>query len=100
MRALILATTLILGVAGTAVAQDKAHVTTPDSIQWGPAPPALPKGAQMTVLAGDPGKAGPFTVRLKTPASAARTAINAAWSRMSKPHCRPRLIGSLRRMPP
>src|SRR4051794_38195655 len=69
MRALILATTLILGVAGTAVAQDhKDDVTTPDSIQWGPAPPALPKGAQMAVLAGDPGKAGPFTVRLKTPA--------------------------------
>src|SRR4051794_18529547 len=69
MRALILATTLILGVVGTAVAQDhKAHATTPDSIQWGPAPPALPKGAQMAVLAGDPGKAGPFTARLKTPA--------------------------------
>jgi quercetin dioxygenase-like cupin family protein len=69
MRALFLATTLILGVAETAVAQDhKAQVTTSDSIQWGPAPPTLPKGAQMAVLAGDPGKAGPFTLRLKAPA--------------------------------
>jgi len=42
-------------------------VVTPDKIQWGPAPPVFPAGAQMAVLAGDPGKIGPFTVRLKVP---------------------------------
>jgi len=40
----------------------------PDDIKWGPAPPALPGGAQMAVLAGDPSKAGaPYTVRAKMP---------------------------------
>jgi hypothetical protein len=42
-------------------------VVTPDKIQWGPAPPVFPAGAQFAVLAGDPGKAGPFIVRLKMP---------------------------------
>ena len=37
-------------------------------MKWGPAPPSLPAGAQATVLEGDPGKPGPFTIRLKTPA--------------------------------
>lgn len=42
-------------------------VVTPDKVQWGPAPPVFPAGAQMAVLAGDPGKAGQFTARLKFP---------------------------------
>lgn len=37
-------------------------------LQWGDAPPALEKGAQMVVLSGDPGKPGPFTIRIKAPA--------------------------------
>src|SRR5947209_14389073 len=41
---------------------------TPDALEWGPAPPVLPKGVQIAVLAGDPGKKGPFVVRLKIPA--------------------------------
>jgi len=46
-----------------------AHVIlTPDQIKWGPAPPALPPGAQLAVLEGDPSKAGlPFAVRIKFP---------------------------------
>lgn len=42
-------------------------VVTPDKIQWGPAPPVFPAGAQFAVIAGDPSKAGPFIVRLKFP---------------------------------
>jgi hypothetical protein len=42
-------------------------VVTPDKIQWGPAPPVFQPGAQFAVLAGDPGKPGPFVVRLKFP---------------------------------
>ena len=34
---------------------------------WGPAPPALPPGAEIALLQGDPTKAAPFTVRLKMP---------------------------------
>ena len=36
-------------------------------IQWGPAPPSLPPGAQIAVLEGDPGGTGTFTLRLKLP---------------------------------
>jgi quercetin dioxygenase-like cupin family protein len=39
------------------------------SAKWGPAPPLLPPGAQIAVLAGDPTKAVPYTVRLKFPAN-------------------------------
>jgi mannose-6-phosphate isomerase-like protein (cupin superfamily) len=38
-------------------------------LKWGDVPPALPKGAQIAVLHGDPFKSGPFTVRLKMPAN-------------------------------
>jgi quercetin dioxygenase-like cupin family protein len=34
-------------------------------IKWGDAPPSLPKGAKLAVLQGDPGKSGPFVIRLK-----------------------------------
>src|SRR5262245_7386243 len=40
---------------------------TPNDVKWGPAPPALPAGAQIAVLSGDPSKAEPFTIRLKAP---------------------------------
>lgn len=36
--------------------------------KWGAGPAALPSGAQSAVLSGDPGKAGPFVLRLKVPA--------------------------------
>lgn len=32
-------------------------------LKWGDAPPGLPKGSQITVLAGDPSKEGMFTIR-------------------------------------
>jgi Domain of unknown function (DUF4437) len=45
-----------------------AVVVTAADTKWGPAPDALPAGAQFAVLDGDPGKAGmPFVVRLKMP---------------------------------
>lgn len=55
--------------AGIAVAQPEAQtMLAPKDLQWGPAPPALPKGAQLAVLHGDPGKSAPFVLRLKVPA--------------------------------
>jgi len=44
-----------------------AVVVTPDKIQWGQAPPIFQPGLLMAVIAGDPGKTGPFIVRLKIP---------------------------------
>jgi len=39
------------------------------SIKWGEAPPALPKGAKVAVLHGDPFKAGQYILRLSMPAN-------------------------------
>src|SRR5262249_2702584 len=47
---------------------DKGHVLVrPDEINWGPAPPGLPAGAMIAVLAGDPRKTGPYVLRAKLP---------------------------------
>jgi len=63
----------ILAIAvgvGTRVLLAQAHVMQSlAATTWGPAPPMLPPGAQIAVLAGDPGKAAPYTVRLKFPAN-------------------------------
>lgn len=41
---------------------------SPDQIKFGPVPPALPPGAELAVLEGDPmGSSGDFTIRLKMP---------------------------------
>lgn len=61
-----LAASVLLPLA--AVAADQHTVVQPDGIKWGAAPPNLPKGAQLAVLVGDPGKAEPFVVRAKLPA--------------------------------
>lgn len=62
---------------GLALAQDDAAAVTAPSAHsmvraaetaWDNAPPMLPRGAQAAVLYGDPGKAGPFAIRLKAPA--------------------------------
>jgi quercetin dioxygenase-like cupin family protein len=42
-------------------------MVVPDQLKWGPAPPALPPGAQAAVLAGDPSKPGMFVIRAKFP---------------------------------
>lgn len=63
---------LPLLVAGS-VAQAKAK---PADLKWGPAPDALPSGAEMAVVSGDPGKKGMFVVRLKMPAD---YAVPAHW---------------------
>ena len=37
------------------------------AVAWQAGPPNLPKGSQIAVLAGDPGKSGPFVLRVKFP---------------------------------
>jgi hypothetical protein len=63
---------LPLLLAGSA-AQAKAK---PADLKWGPAPDALPSGAEMAVVSGDPGKPGMFVVQLKMPAD---YAVPAHW---------------------
>jgi hypothetical protein len=41
---------------------------TPEDINWSAAPPSMPAGAKIAVLQGDPGKPGPFVMRLMVPA--------------------------------
>lgn len=38
-----------------------------DGLRWGDAPPVLPKGAQLAVVSGDPGKDGLYVIRLRMP---------------------------------
>jgi ketosteroid isomerase-like protein/quercetin dioxygenase-like cupin family protein len=40
----------------------------PSSVVWGEAPPSLPPGARLAVIAGDPSQPGPFVVRVEMPA--------------------------------
>ena len=70
----LLAAALTLGAAGVAAAQgtprtNASHVIVapPDQIAWGPAPASLPPGAKAAVLEGNPGEAGPFTMRVLVP---------------------------------
>ena len=52
----------------SAVASGAIADTSADAkLQWGPAPPGLPAGAKGAIVAGDPSKPGPFTVRLDMP---------------------------------
>jgi len=55
---------ILVSVASSASAQVNSA-----NLKWGPAPAVFPKGAQMAVLSGDPGKAGMFVIRLKMPAA-------------------------------
>ena len=54
----------LVGPCGMLSAQAAA---APD-LKWGPAPPVFPAGAQMAVVSGDPGKAGPFVIEVSLPA--------------------------------
>jgi hypothetical protein len=63
---------LLCVVAGATrgLAQEQHHLVVPvDKVQWGPAPPILPPGAQLAVLEGNPGAKGPVVMRLKLPAN-------------------------------
>src|SRR5262245_35458440 len=64
------ASAILFGGYIAAVDGPKAHVIADlKEAVWGPAPPMLPPGAQIAVLAGDPTKPGAYSVRLKFPAN-------------------------------
>ena len=76
--------TFVLGlsvVAPAAFAQT-THILVPaDKVQWGPAPPILPAGAQIAVLEGNPAEKGPIVMRLKLPTN---YIIPAHWHSMTE----------------
>ena len=53
----------------------QSTVVQGDAVKWGPRPPALPSGAQQSVLVGDPRKEGGYVVRLKLPAGVVGGAV-------------------------
>ncbi len=63
----ILATSGICAVLAEDSSLEYNRVTSSD-IKWAPIP-SMPKGTQATVLHGNPGKPGLYTVRLKIPAN-------------------------------
>ena len=68
MLSAVIASALVCGASGVVHAQTDSHViASVNDAQWGPAPPLLPAGAQIAVLAGNPMKAVPYTIRLKFP---------------------------------
>ena len=67
LRVMALAVVALSG-SSLLLAADPPGPMQPEEIKWGPAPPALPTGAEIAVLAGDPGMPGPVTLRLKMPA--------------------------------
>jgi len=83
-RSLVHLAMLALGpvIVGAAALAQSAHVVVPvDKVQWGPAPPVLPAGAQISVLEGNPAEKGPITLRLKMPAN---YEIPAHWHSMTE----------------
>jgi quercetin dioxygenase-like cupin family protein len=58
---------MAFGIACLARAADMPAPLQAAEMKWGPAPPVLPAGAQITVLSGDPGGKELVTIRLKLP---------------------------------
>jgi len=67
--AAVLAAAGALALFGQASNADSNMVQPLAEAKWGPAPPMLPPGAEIAVLAGNPMAAEPYTVRLKFPAN-------------------------------
>src|SRR5262245_2732996 len=66
----ILAATQALLVALAPARSDHGkggEIVTPEDVQWQDGPAALPRGAKRAVLEGDPGREGPFVLRIKLP---------------------------------
>jgi hypothetical protein len=63
-----LAVLALCSLSAGAQSPDGHVMATVDQAKWGLAPPFVPPGAQLAVLAGNPMANGPYTVRLKFPA--------------------------------
>ena len=72
----VAALAVLLSMAFATSAGDSPIISSAKDVKWGPAPPSVPKGAMLAVMAGDPSGTGPVSVRLKLPAG---YAIAAHW---------------------
>ena len=63
MRPKIVAALLFAALPLSALAMDDHVVVQPNALKWGPAPPGLPPGAQISVLSGNPGGDSPYVLR-------------------------------------
>jgi hypothetical protein len=67
------AVAILIGVGGVGLAghegkePEMASIHAPAALRWKEGPPALPAGAKIAVLEGDPSKPGPFVLRIKVP---------------------------------
>jgi len=68
MKKIVIAVALLVGAVPFSAIAQEAVTSQGDDVKWGPASPALQKGAQGAVLVGDPGKEGLYVVRVKFPA--------------------------------
>jgi hypothetical protein len=66
-RIALISGAFVLSLPLMAVAGEQHTVVTPDQLKW-QVPAHLQKGAEATVVSGDPSKEGPYVTRLKVPA--------------------------------
>lgn len=59
---------LLVTAASLAFGGEPQPVKNSEDVKWSPAPPVLPKGAKISVLAGNPAEAGLISLRLMLPA--------------------------------
>ena len=69
MKMIVSAVTLLFASAFAlpVSAADDHKLLTLQDVKWAPGPPSIPKGAEASVLYGDPSKEGLFVLRLKLP---------------------------------
>src|SRR3981081_3847232 len=67
MSCKLLPLALLLLSASASFADEMKMPMNAKDLSWGPAPAVLPKGAEATVISGDPSKDGPYVLRLKMP---------------------------------
>lgn len=65
----ITAALLLASLPGNALAAEEHIIVQPNALKWTAAPPIVPPGARMAVLAGDPTADGPYVVRVRLPSN-------------------------------
>jgi quercetin dioxygenase-like cupin family protein len=69
MRKTVIAALILAALPAASFAADEHTALRPDALKWGAAPPSLPPGSEVAVLAGDPTKEGSaYVLRVRTPA--------------------------------
>jgi hypothetical protein len=64
----VMGVAILVAIANLAFGAEPQTAMSSKDVTWSAAPPVLPKGAMIAVLAGDPAASGPVVLRLKLPA--------------------------------